>query len=68
MTTSGATPFRLTERCPVCTRPIGPKHRETCPGPSQRIAPPPVREETCGCPDGMFHRPLCPLVTGKDAA
>lgn len=64
VTTSGAHPF-VVPVCPVCHGPKWQKHMEVCSGPSQRIAPPPARDEPCGCPDGMFHRPLCPLVTGR---
>lgn len=58
MSTSGARRFRLTERCHRCQGPIGPKHRETCPGPMQRIADPPVRDDPhCDCGPGPHQYP-----------
>lgn len=72
MTTPAATPFRPPperKTCRDCHRVYYSwgAHAEECSGPIMPVAPPPARE-TCGCPDGMMHRPLCPLVTGKDAA
>lgn len=50
------------ERCRECGQVRGPKHMETCPGPLQRIAPAPEREDDeCDCPAG-FHQRGCTLA------
>lgn len=48
--------------CPLCLRPMYQKHAETCSGPAQRIADPPVRDDPgCDCGPG-FHQYPCPVA------
>jgi len=45
--------------CPECRQPMWQKHMEVCPGPMQRVAPPPEHEPDCGCPPGAWHLRTC---------
>lgn len=63
MTTSGAHPLEP-KVCTDCGRPMWQKHAETCTGPPRVVAP----EPECACGHGMFHDPLCELVTGRRPA
>lgn len=83
MTTSAAHPFCLTETCPACQRPVGPKHAELCTGPRQCRVPSCTNharhgglcgphydedQEGCDCPPGAWHLRDCPKAYWPEGA